>query len=167
MAELENKTLKEIYAYAKDFKIPYYSQMNKKELSLAVIRAQAEKQGFFYMEGVLDIVGQDGYGFLRPINYASNHNNALILLADELFPPLCLRFANQNDESVRKKYKERPHFPALTALYPEKQLVLETTPGRLSTRMIDIFSPVGFGRSKSVTSSGRSSIKRTISSTSG
>ena len=49
MAELENKTLKEIYAYAKDFKIPYYSQMNKKELSLAVIRAQAEKQGFFYM----------------------------------------------------------------------------------------------------------------------
>lgn len=67
MAELENKTLKEIYAYAKDFKIPYYSQMNKKELSLAVIRAQAEKQGFFYMEGVLDIIGQDGYGFLRQL----------------------------------------------------------------------------------------------------
>jgi transcription termination factor Rho len=32
MAELENKTLKEIYSYAKDFKIPYYSKMNKKEL---------------------------------------------------------------------------------------------------------------------------------------
>lgn len=37
--------------------------MNKKELSLAVIRAQAEKQGFFFMEGILDIVSQDGYGF--------------------------------------------------------------------------------------------------------
>ena len=49
MAELENSTLKDIYAYAKEFKIPYYSQMNKKELSLAVIRAQAEKQGFFFM----------------------------------------------------------------------------------------------------------------------
>ena len=67
MAELENKTLKEVYSYAKEFKIPYYSKMNKKELSLAVIRAQAEKQGFYYMEGILDIVGQDGYGFLRPI----------------------------------------------------------------------------------------------------
>lgn len=67
MAELENSTLKDIYAYAKEFKIPYYSQMNKKELSLAVIRAQAEKQGFFFMEGILDIVSQDGYGFLRPI----------------------------------------------------------------------------------------------------
>lgn len=63
MAELENSTLKDIYAYAKEFKIPYYSQMNKKELSLAVIRAQAEKQWFFFMEGILDIVSQDGYGF--------------------------------------------------------------------------------------------------------
>ena len=41
MAELENKTLKEIYTFAKEFRIPYYSQMNKKELSLAVIRAHA------------------------------------------------------------------------------------------------------------------------------
>ncbi|KAF9404561.1 hypothetical protein HW555_014274 [Spodoptera exigua] len=69
--------------------------MNKKELSLAVIRAQAEKQGFFFME---------------------------------------------------EEAKERPHFPALTPLYPEKQINLETTPGRVSTRMIDIFSPVGFGQ---------------------
>ena len=30
MAELENSTLKDIYAYAKEFKIPYYSQMNKR-----------------------------------------------------------------------------------------------------------------------------------------
>ena len=42
--------------------------------------------------------------------------------------------------------KERPHFPALTPLYPEKQLTLETTAGRLSTRMIDVFAPIGFGQ---------------------
>ena len=67
--ELESKTLKEIYTYARELKIPYYSQMNKKELSLAVIRAQEEKQGFFMTEGILDIVAQEGFGFLRPINY--------------------------------------------------------------------------------------------------
>lgn len=78
MAELENSTLKDIYAYAKEFKIPYYSQMNKKELSLAVIRAQAEKQGFFFMEGILDIVSQDGYGFLRPINYGPSAEDIYI-----------------------------------------------------------------------------------------
>ena len=166
MAELENKTLKEIYAYAKDFKIHYYSQMNKKELSLSVIRAQAEKQGFFYMEGVLDIVGQDGYGFLRPINYGSSAEDIYIsssqirrfglrngdLVAGKARPPKESEryYGLMHVESVNGKdpeeAKERPHFPALTALYPEEQLVLETTSGRLSTRMIDIFSPVGFGQ---------------------
>src|SRR5699024_12009497 len=78
MAELEHMTLKEIYNYAREFKISYYSQMNKKELSLAVIRAQAEKQGFFYMEGVLDIISQDGYGFLRQINYGPSAEDIYI-----------------------------------------------------------------------------------------
>jgi transcription termination factor Rho len=42
--------------------------------------------------------------------------------------------------------KERPHFPALTPLYPNRHLKLETTSGRLSTRMIDMLAPVGFGQ---------------------
>lgn len=37
MVELENKMLKEVYSYVKEFKIFYYSKMNKKELFLVVI----------------------------------------------------------------------------------------------------------------------------------
>ena len=70
LVELEGKTLKEIYNYAKELKIPYYSQMNKKELALAVIRAQEEKQGFFIVEGVLDVMEQQDFGFLRQIGRA-------------------------------------------------------------------------------------------------
>ncbi|HIE5369477.1 TPA: transcription termination factor Rho [Enterococcus faecium] len=156
MAELENKTLKEVYSYAKEFKIPYYSKMNKKELSLAVIRAQAEKQGFYYMEGILDIVGQDGYGFLRPINYGPSAEDIYISasqirrfslrngdkVAGKARPPKESEryYGLMHVESVNGKdpeeAKERPHFPALTPLYPQ----------RLSTRMIDIFSPIGFGQ---------------------
>ncbi|MFN6646695.1 transcription termination factor Rho [Enterococcus faecalis] len=166
MAELENSTLKDIYAYAKEFKIPYYSQMNKKELSLAVIRAQAEKQGFFFMEGILDIVSQDGYGFLRPINYGPSAEDIYISssqirrfglrnedkVAGKARPPKESEryYGLMHVESVNGKdpeeAKERPHFPALTPLYPEKQLTLETTAGRLSTRMIDVFAPIGFGQ---------------------
>jgi len=166
MAELDHKTLKEIYTYAKEFKIPYYSQMNKKELSLAVIRAQAEKQGFFYMEGILDIVGQEGYGFLRPINYGPSAEDIYISssqirrfglrkgdkVAGKARPPKESEryYGLMHVESVNGKNpeeaKERPHFPALTPLYPETQIKLETTKGRLSTRMIDMFSPVGFGQ---------------------
>lgn len=166
MAELENSTLKDIYAYAKEFKIPYYSQMNKKELSLAVIRAQAEKQGFFFMEGILDIVSQDGYGFLRPINYGPSAEDIYISssqirrfglrngdkVVGKARPPKESEryYGLMHVESVNGKdpeeAKERPHFPALTPLYPEKQLTLETTAGRLSTRMIDVFAPIGFGQ---------------------
>lgn len=166
MAELEHKTLKEIYQYAKNFKIPYYSQMNKKELSLAVIRAQADKQGFFVVEGVLDIVSQDGYGFLRPINYTSSQEDIYISasqirrfslrkgdkVAGKARPPKESEryYGLMHVESVNGKNpedaKERPHFPALTPLYPEKQMILSTTSDRLATRMIDMISPVGFGQ---------------------
>lgn len=166
MAELDNMTLKEIYNYARDFKISYYSQMNKKELSFAVIRAQAEKQGFFYMEGILDIISQDGYGFLRPINYGPSAEDIYISnsqirrfglrngdkVAGKARPPKESEryYGLMHVESVNGKNpeeaKKRPHFPALTALYPEKPFTLETTPGRVSTRIMDLFSPVGFGQ---------------------
>ena len=166
MAELEHCTLKEVYAYARSFKIPYYSQMNKKELSLAVIRAQAEKQGFFIMEGILDIVSQEGYGFLRPINYGPSAEDIYISSSQ------IRRFSLRNGDKVAGKArppkeseryyglmhvetvngkdpeeaKERPHFPALTPLYPNRHMNLETTSGRLASRMIDLFSPIGFGQ---------------------
>ncbi|WP_317939268.1 transcription termination factor Rho, partial [Tetragenococcus halophilus] len=166
MAELDNMTLKEIYNYARDFKISYYSQMNKKELSLAVIRAQAEKQGFFYMEGILDIISQDSYGFLRPINYGPSAEDIYISnsqirrfslrngdkVAGKARPPKESEryYGLMHVESVNGKNpeeaKKRPHFPALTALYPETPFTLETTPGRISTRIMDLFSPVGFGQ---------------------
>ena len=42
--------------------------------------------------------------------------------------------------------KQRPHFPALTPLYPNRKLHLETTKERLASRVIDLFSPIGFGQ---------------------
>ena len=166
ISELENKTLKEIYTFAKQFKIPYYSQMNKKELALAIIRAQAEKQGFFLVEGVLDIIGQEGYGFLRPINYGPSAED-IYISSSQIY-----RFGLRNGDKVAGKArppkeseryyglmhvdrvngknpeeaKQRPHFPALTPLYPDRQLKLETTKGRLSSRIIDLFAPIGFGQ---------------------
>lgn len=167
LVDLKNKTLKEIYGYAREFKIPYYSQMNKKELSLAVIRAQAEKQGFYYMSGVLDITSQqDGYGFLRPINYGSSQEDIYIsssqirrfglrngdLVAGKARPPKPKEryYGLMHVDSVNGKHpeeaKQRPHFPALTPLYPNRQMILETARGQIATRIIDLFAPIGFGQ---------------------
>ncbi|MHB9953536.1 transcription termination factor Rho [Ligilactobacillus murinus] len=168
LEDLQKKTLKEIYEYARKYKIKYYSQMNKKELSLAVIRAQAEESSFV-MKGVLDIFyDEGGYGFLRPLNYSQSKEDIYVSASqikrfglrngDEVVgkvrPP---RQNVANDrygmlyiDSVNGKSPEeakgRPHFPALTAKYPDRRLLLEYEQKKLSTRVIDLFSPIGFGQ---------------------
>lgn len=150
LEDLQKKTLKELYEYARKYKIKYYSQMNKKELSLAVIRAQAEESSFV-MKGVLEIFyDEGGYGFLRPLNYSQSKEDIYVSASqikrfglrngDEVVgkvrPP---RQNVANDrygmlyiDSVNGKSPEeakgRPHFPALTAKYPDQRLILEHDP---------------------------------------
>lgn len=162
---LQAMTLKEIYQYAKAYKVPYYSQMNKKELIMAVLRAQEVSQGFMNVEGVLDITGAD-FGFLRSINYSPSQEDIYIsnsqirrfglrngdLVSGTARPPkaseryLGLMHVYAVNGKDPDEAKERAHFPALTPVYPNEQLRLESTPGRLSARMIDLISPVGYGQ---------------------
>lgn len=166
LQSLQEKTLKEMYGFAKHYKIPYYGQMNKKELALAILRAQEEATGFFQVEGVLDINRAEGFGFLRPINYSSSQEDIYIsssqirrfdlrngdLVSGTARPPrqgekfnglMQVGFVNGKDP---EEAKERDHFPGLTPLYPEKQMVLETTRGRIASRMLDFICPIGFGQ---------------------
>lgn len=166
LQSLQEKTLKEMYGFAKHYKIPYYGQMNKKELALAILRAQEESTGFFQVEGVLDINRAEGFGFLRPINYSSSQEDIYIsssqirrfdlrngdLVSGTARPPrqgekfnglMQVGFVNGKDP---EEAKERDHFPGLTPLYPEKQMVLETTRGRIASRMLDLICPIGFGQ---------------------
>ena len=166
LQSLQEKTLKEMYGFAKHYKIPYYGQMNKKELALAILRAQAEATGIFQVEGVLDINRAEGFGFLRPINYSSSQEDIYIsssqirrfdlrngdLVSGTARPPrqgekfnglMQVVFVNGKDP---EEAKERDHFPGLTPLYPEKQMVLETTRDRIASRMLDLICPIGFGQ---------------------
>ncbi len=163
---LLNKEVKELYNYAKELEIPNYSELNKKELALAVMRTQEEKQGFFNVEGVLDIIPGDNFGFLRPINYSPSQEDIYISNSqirrfdlrngDKVAGPA--RPAKSNERyyglmqvsTVNGKdpelAKERDHFPSLTPLYPDEQIKLEYQVNALTNRMIDIVSPVGFGQ---------------------
>lgn len=166
IAQLENMTLKELYAQAREFKISYYSKLNKKELIYSILKAQSELEGYFFMEGVLEIVSQEGFGFLRPINYSPSKEDIYISASQirrfdlrngdkvtgKVRPPkeneryyglLQVQAVNGEDPEVAK---ERVHFPALTPLYPDRQIKLETEPNKLSTRIMDLVAPVGFGQ---------------------
>lgn len=165
MADLEGLTLNELTKLAKNYQIADYSQMKKKELIVAILRAQAERSGLMFMEGVLEVL-PEGYGFLRPINYLPSAEDIYIsasqirkfdLRTGDLVSGKCrapkeseryfglLQVNAVNGESPETA-AERLHFPALTPLFPQEKLVLETTPTRLSTRIMDLLAPVGLGQ---------------------
>ncbi|MFC5651266.1 transcription termination factor Rho [Paenibacillus solisilvae] len=165
ITDLEVMKLTELYKLAKQHQIPYYGKLNKRELIFAILRAQAEQSGLMFMQGVLEILSE-GFGFLRPINYLPSQEDIYIsasqirkfdLRTGDLVSGKCrapkeneryfglLQVNAVNGESPEHA-AERLHFPALTPLYPEKKLVLETAPNKLSTRIMDLLAPVGLGQ---------------------
>ncbi|GAF67119.1 transcription termination factor Rho [Alkalihalobacillus trypoxylicola] len=166
ITELENMKLKELYELAREYKVSYYSKLTKRELVFAILKGQAEQDGLMFMEGVLEIIQSEGFGFLRPINYRPSSEDIYISasqirrfdlrngdkVSGKVRPPKeneryhgLLHVEAVNGEAPETS-KERPHFPALTPLYPETKVNLETAPGRVSSRIIDMIAPVGFGQ---------------------
>ncbi|GBF12527.1 transcription termination factor Rho [Tepidibacillus infernus] len=162
---LETMKLTELYKLAKEFQIPYYGKMKKNELIFSILKAQAEKAGLMFMEGVLEIL-PDGYGFLRPVNYLPSDEDIYIsasqirrfdlrtgdLVSGKARPPkeneryfglLYVEAVNGMDPEIAS---ERLHFASLTPIFPQKKIVLETAPSNLSTRIMDLFTPVGLGQ---------------------
>lgn len=166
ITRLSELNLKELYEMAREYKVSYYAKLTKKELIFAILKAQAEKDGFLFMDGILEIISSEGFGFLRPINYSPSAEDIYISASQ------IRRFDLRNGDKVSGKVrppkeneryygllhvdavngdnpesaKQRVHFPALTALYPDRFVKLEKEQKKLSTRIIDLMTPVGFGQ---------------------
>ncbi|UXS68527.1 transcription termination factor Rho [Staphylococcus chromogenes] len=162
----KNYTTKALTEKAKSLKLTNYSKLNKKELVLAIMEAQMEKDGNYYMEGILDDIQQDGYGFLRTVNYSKGEKDIYISASqirrfeiklgdkvtgkvrqpkesEKYYGLLQVDFVNDhNAEEVKK----RPHFQALTPLYSDERIQLETDPEKYSTRIMDLVTPIGLGQ---------------------
>ncbi|MDC3414940.1 transcription termination factor Rho [Aquibacillus sp. 3ASR75-11] len=166
ISQLETLTLKELYARAREYKVSYYAKLTKRELIFAILKAQAEKDGFLFMDGILEIIQSEGFGFLRPINYSPSAEDIYISasqirrfdlrngdkVSGKVRPPkeneryyglLHVDAVNGEDPEIAK---ERVHYPALTPLYPDRIMQLETESKKVSTRIIDLMTPVGFGQ---------------------
>jgi transcription termination factor Rho len=115
--------------------------------------------------GVLEIV-EDGYGFLRGESLLPSPNDVYVsqsqirrfglrtgdYVKGQVRPPkdsekyyslLRVETVNGVDPEVAK---QRPYFESLTAIFPNRQLKLETTASNLSTRVIDLIAPIGRGQ---------------------
>ncbi len=141
--------------------------LKKQELIFQVLKAHTERGGIIYAYGSLEIL-PDGYGFLRsPQNsylpgsddiYISPSQIRLFNLktgdtvygqirspkeGERFFAMLRVEQVNFDEPSVAQN---RIPFENLTPLYPEQRLNLETDTKEISTRIINLFCPIGKGQ---------------------
>ncbi len=168
LTEIRGKPLDELLKLAKELGLDGTGEMGLYELQLAVMRALAEQEEL-YAEGILEIVTTDNanfFGFLRDKSCLPSRYDVYVS------PSQIRRFNLKNGDVVRglvrppkngEKYfallrvdlvdgkdpeevRRRRDFHELTPLHPDEQYVLEHDPDELSTRMIDLFAPIGKGQ---------------------
>jgi transcription termination factor Rho len=141
--------------------------MKKQELIFVILKAHTEHGGIIFASGALEIL-PDGYGFLRsPQNsylpgpddiYISPSQIRLFNLktGDTIYGQIrspkegerffaLLRIETVNFDETRVAQTRIP-FENLTPLYPNEKLKLETITDEISTRVMDLFSPIGKGQ---------------------
>ncbi|NLB52696.1 MAG: transcription termination factor Rho [Syntrophomonadaceae bacterium] len=155
----------ELYQVARDVNLAGYSKLRKKELIFEITKALTKSDELLQAQGVLEIM-PDGYGFLRPFAYVPSHEDIYVSPSqirkfelrtgdrvggqvrspkdNERFFAL-LKVENVNGFPPEDSVK-RIHFDALTPIYPTERLTLETKSEELSTRIIDLISPIGKGQ---------------------
>lgn len=168
ITELEGLKIGELRDMAREQGVPGFSTMKKQDLVYNILRTEAEAQGLDFRGGVLEIVEDDKQtmGFLRSRNYLPGQDD--IYVSSSQIRRLGLRGGDMVLGQVRvpkenEKYysllrvesvngmspdlaKKRPRYETLTPIFPDKKLKLETSPTILSTRLIDLVSPIGRGQ---------------------
>lgn len=167
IAELQRRTMTELATLGKELGVMGVSGLRKQELIFKILQAQTERNGLIFSEGVLETL-PDGFGFLRAPNY--NY----LPSPDDIYisPSQIRRFSIQTGDTVSgqvrppkeneryfallkveainfedpEKAKEKILFDNLTPLHPDERLVLEHSAKDLSTRVMDLITPIGKGQ---------------------
>lgn len=167
ITKLKDMKMSELTQFAKNMDVNGISGIRKQDLIFKVLQAQAEKAGLMFGEGTLEILSE-GFGFLRSTNY--NY----LPCPDDIYvsPSQIRRFDLKTGDSVSghirppkegekyfallkveavnfenpEKCKEKIFFDNLTPLYPKERILLETTPKEISTRIMDLLTPLGKGQ---------------------
>ena len=167
ITELQSKTDEELLELAQSMEaLDDGSAPKRDDLLMLVLQADAEQNGHILASGILSITNDQGYGFLRP--NGRNHRTGDVYVSQSQIRRFGLRSGDQVAGQVRppkdgERYfglvrveavngldpetmSERPHFEKLTPIFPQDQIKLETTRNELSTRLMDMVSPIGRGQ---------------------
>jgi len=166
LEQLQKMSIFDLRKIAKSLGLEVKS-VKKQELIKKILEKDAERRGSIFRVGVLEVL-PDGFGFLRSPenNYLPSSNDIYVspsqirkfglrtgdTVAGEVRPPkegekyyalLKVHAINWEPPEVAKS---RPQFDQLTPLHPMERFRLEHDPSELSTRVVDLITPVGKGQ---------------------
>jgi len=168
IADLQRMNIDQLAHYARNLGIQNLAALTKSQIVFDVVKSLSTRSNEALVgEGVLEVL-PDGFGFLRSPNY-----NYLPSAEDIYVSPAQIRrFDLKKGDTVygtirspkeKEKYfallkvdkinnkapeksKDRVLFENLTPLYPDERLVMETTKDKMTTRVLDLTSPIGKGQ---------------------
>ncbi|SVE02253.1 uncharacterized protein METZ01_LOCUS455107, partial [marine metagenome] len=167
LTELQSKSDQDLVEMAREMGIiDNGANPRRHDILTKVLRAVSEKNGNLMASGVLAIVN-DGYGFLKD-REATSKGSSDVYVSQSQIRRFGLRSGDEVSGQVRppkdgERYfglvrvedvngvdpdaaRNRPHFERLTPIFPEEQIRLETERTNLSTRLMDLVSPIGRGQ---------------------
>jgi len=167
IVELQRMNILDLQELARSLEVPEYTAMRKQDLIFAILKSQTERSGLIFAQGVLEVL-EEGFGFLRSpsYNYLPGPDDIYVshsqikrfslrtgdTISGQIRPPkndekyfalLRVEAINFEDPEVTKN---KTIFENLTALHPRTRLTLEHDPADMTTRILDLLSPIGKGQ---------------------
>ena len=165
--ELQEMKIPELNKLAATLNVNGYSSLRKQELIFSVLQAQTERSGLIFAQGVLEIL-EDGFGFLRSPKYNYLPGPDDIYVSHSQIKRFNLRTGDTVSGQIRppkgdEKYfalirveavnmtdpeqaKQKTIFDNLTPLYPTDRLNLEYDKKEMSSRIMNMLTPIGKGQ---------------------
>ncbi len=167
IAALQRMTVKELMELAKQEKVEEFQGLKKQDLIFRILKERTKLNGLMFGEGTLEIL-PDGFGFLRSPDYhylpcpddiyvSPSQIRRFGLrtgatVAGQIRPPkeneryfalLRVEAINGNDPNL---VADKVPFDDLTPLHPKDRLRLSEDGAEISTRIVDLVAPIGFGQ---------------------
>jgi transcription termination factor Rho len=165
--ELKHKSMTELAEMGDERGVEEVAGMRKQDLIFAILQAQAQHDGEVYAEGVIEKM-PDGYGFLRApdSSYLPGPDDVYVspsqirrftlrtgdTVSGQVRPPkdqeryFALLKVNQINFEPSENIRHKILFDNLTPLYPDERFILSGDSKKLTTRVIDLVSPIGMGQ---------------------
>ena len=167
ISELKEMSISKLTQVAKDLSVAGATGMRKQELIFQILKAQTEQSGFIFSEGVLEVL-PDGFGFLRApdYNYLPGPDDIYVspsqirkfdlqtgdTVSGQIRPPkegeryfALIKVEAVNFEAPEQA-RDKIFFENLTPLYPQERITLEGQGSNLSSRVMDLMTPIGKGQ---------------------